>query len=140
MTKTYHGGCHCGAVRFECSLDLAAGTSRCNCSICAKSRYWKALIKADAFRLLGGEEALIDYQFGSNTIHHLFCRTCGVKPFGRAHLDIVFNGESMRGEHYAINLGCLEDATAEELAGAPVRYEDGRDDAWERAPAVTRHL
>lgn len=138
--KTYHGGCHCGAVRFECSLDLAAGTSKCNCSICARSRYWKALIKAGAFRLLQGEAALTDYQFGSGTIHHVFCRTCGVKPFGRAMLDIVFNGEAMRGEYYAINLGCLEDATPEELAEAPVRYEDGRHDAWEQAPKVTRHL
>ncbi|PTL85137.1 GFA family protein [Vitiosangium sp. GDMCC 1.1324] len=134
MKRNYQGSCHCGAVRFECELDLAQGTSRCNCSICAKTRFWKAIVKAGEFRLLSGADALSDYQFGSHSIHHLFCRRCGVKPFGRGYLD------ALGGVFYAVNVMCLDDAPVEELAQAPVRYEDGRHDHWESPPAETRHL
>lgn len=134
MKKTYHGSCHCGAVRFEADIDLAAGTSKCNCSICAKSRFWKAIATADAFRLVQGENALSEYLFGSRSIHHFFCRHCGVKTFGRGHL------EELGGTFYAVNVACLDDAALPELATAPVKFEDGQHDRWERAPAETRHL
>jgi hypothetical protein len=134
MKKTYHGGCHCGAIRFECDLDLAGGTSKCNCSICTKTRCWKAIVKADAFRLLQGEDALTDYQFGHNAIHHLFWSRCGVKPLGCGEM------EELGGKFYAVNVACLDDATEEELAEAPVAYEDGRNDRWDQAPAEMRYL
>ena len=63
MRKTYHGSCHCGAVRFACELDLAAGTSKCNCSICTKARFWKAIVQAADFWRERGEDALADYRF-----------------------------------------------------------------------------
>lgn len=137
MLKTYRGSCHCGAVRFECDLDLGAGTSKCNCSICTKARFWKGIVKADAFRLGQGADVLSDYRFGGATgadIHHFFCNRCGVKPFGSGYM------EELGGKFYAINVACLDDATDEELAQAPVRFEDGRHDQWERPPAETRHL
>ncbi len=134
MQTTYHGSCHCGAVRFECELDFANGTSKCNCSACGKYRFWKAIVMAPSFRLLQGQDALADYQFGSHTIHHRFCKHCGTKPFGHA------NVKELGGHFYAVNVACLDDATAEELAAAPVQYEDGRHDHWDRAPAVTSHL
>ena len=41
---------------------------------------------------------------------------------------------------YGVNLGCLEDASDEELANAPVTCVDGRSDNWANAPAFFRHL
>jgi hypothetical protein len=35
MLETYHGGCHCGRVRFRIRADLGT-IGECNCSICTK--------------------------------------------------------------------------------------------------------
>jgi len=133
MKKTYKGSCHCGAVRFEADLDLSAGTVKCNCSICAKQRAWLAAVGANEVRLLSGESELADYQFGARRIHHRFCRTCGVRPFGHASAD----GATA---FYAVNLAALDGVDPGVLAAAPVTYVDGRHDDFKSAPAETRHL
>lgn len=59
--KTYHGSCHCGAVAFEAAIDLEKRTTRCNCSICTKVRFWFAIVQADDFKIEKGEDNLSDY-------------------------------------------------------------------------------
>ncbi len=141
MKKMYGGSCHCGAVQFECDLDLAEGTRRCNCSFCTKTRFWKIFAMAGAFRLKQGSDSLTDYQaspsdWPEGDIHHFFCSRCGVRAFSKGYLEVApFNGE-----FHAVNLACLDNATDEELALAPIQYEDGRSNNWDSPPAETRHL
>ncbi len=133
MKQNYQGSCHCGAVRFRCRIDLAE-TTRCNCSICGKGRFWKAIAPAADFTLLEGDDTLTDYTFGSHSIHHRFCKNCGIKPFGRGELA------ELGGVFYAVNIACLDELSAEDFARAEIRFEDGRHSAWDRPPAVTSYL
>ncbi len=134
MKRTYKGSCHCGTVRFETELDLSAGTGKCNCSICTKRRSWAAQVKPEDFRLISGADNLTDYQFGTMSGHHRFCKTCGVGAFGDGYI------EQIGGAYYSINLACLDDLDPTELAEAPVKYADGRNNNWWNTPKETRHL
>ena len=133
MLKTYTGSCHCGAIRFEADIDLTAPTYRCNCSICSRNRFWAAVVNPEAFRLHSGKDALTKYLFNTKRNEHYFCKYCGVRAFG------IGNAPGP-GTVYGVNLGCLENATAEELTAAPIVYVDGRNDNWLAPPAITSYL
>jgi hypothetical protein len=131
--KTYHGSCHCGAVRFEADIDLAAGTIKCNCTICTKMRFWAAQVSSSAFRLLDGAGQLGEYRYHLERDGHFFCKRCGIHTFS--------TGESPRlGSFHAVVLACLDDLPVDELVAAPVTYLDGRNDNWTTPPSEIRHL
>jgi hypothetical protein len=132
MTKTYKGSCHCAAVQFEADLDPGKGTFKCNCEMCTKTRLWGAIVRPDAFRLLAGETDLKDYQ--PDSIHHLFCRHCSVRPFAWGE------NPALGGKFYAVRVYCLDGVDVEELINAPITYFDGRNDNYESPPRETRHL
>jgi hypothetical protein len=133
MKKSYAGSCHCGAVRFEAAMDLEQGTFKCNCTNCFKTRAWMAFIPAAEFRLLAGENALREYQFGKKRLHHFFCATCGVRPFSR--------GKDPKGaDIVAVRVNCLDGVAPEEFTSAPVRYFDMLHDNPKTPPEETRHL
>lgn len=116
-TKGYEGGCHCGRVRFRVEADLAK-VYACNCSICAKEGWRLAFAPAANFTLLSGEDQLTDYQFNKKVVHHLFCRTCGIRSFT--------HGTDKEGKRsYSINVRCLDEVGAE-ADKLPTHFFDGR--------------
>lgn len=100
--KTYEGGCHCGAVRWSIRMAEPEKVFTGNCSLCKRDGWVIAFAKGDALQLLRGEENLTDYQFGKKNVHHVFCKTCGVRSFSRGTMP---SGEAVA----AINLRCIDD-------------------------------
>jgi hypothetical protein len=131
--RTITGSCHCGRVRIEADLDLAAGSSRCNCSICAKLRAWSFIVKPQAVRLISGEPDLSSYEWGAKISSRKFCKHCGVHVFSRGYL------EEVGGEFCSVNVAVL-DLDPAALAAIPVRYCNGRSNNWETPPQFTGYL
>jgi hypothetical protein len=111
--KKYTGGCHCGAVRYEVELELGEVLD-CNCSHCNKKGFLLAFVDPDKFNLLKGEDSLTEYFFNKKSIHHLFCKVCGVQSFARG---IVF-------PKVMINVRCLDDVDVSQLT---VKQVDGKN-------------
>lgn len=133
MKKTYTGSCHCGAVRYEADIDLAAGTSKCNCTFCLKARSWKAFIKPESFRLSSGGDRARGYRQHPYTSLKFFCEVCGVRTHELGSADF------MGGDFVGIFIATLDNAEPD-LVAAPVSYADGRNNNWRNPPPETRHL
>lgn len=134
MKKTYRGSCHCRRVTFEADIDLAKGTTKCNCTFCWKHRWWTVQVKPEALRPLTGAEEITTYPPAEVSGPRGFCKHCGVVPY------VSYDAASWNdGAYVSVNLASLDDLDPTELAEAPVQYLDGRTDSW-KAPAETRHL
>jgi hypothetical protein len=125
--KRHSGGCHCGAVRFEATVDATQG-GRCNCSICTKVAQLGAMVKPEAFRLLSGTESIGQYVWGGKISTRHFCKHCGIHCFGTGHLA------ELGGDFVSINLNTLDDVDPSQVT---VVNWDGRHDNWQAGPRST---
>jgi len=115
--RLHRGSCHCGAVTFEVTAPAVVEATECNCSICRKSAYLHLIVPASRFRLLSGEDNITVYRFNTGVARHMFCSTCGIKPFyvPRSHPD-----------GYSVNVHCIDGDSIERVE---VTAFDGRH--WE---------
>lgn len=106
-------------MRYEVDTDLAQVIA-CNCSICTMRGLLLIFVMQDAFRLMTSGEALGDYQFNKDVIHHWFCPSCGVESFAQ--------GKGTGGvEMVAINVRCLDGAGLGALKPQPFDGKHPRD-------------
>ena len=118
--QTYHGSCHCGAVKYEIEADLRRVT-RCTCSICTKKGILLARVEPDKLKISEGEDQLKLYQFNEMVAEHYFCPNCGIHTFGhpRAAPD-----------KFVVNVNTLDDWDVHSET-PEIRLFDGRN--WEKA-------
>lgn len=114
--QTYHGSCHCGAVRYEARSAPIEQAMSCNCSICSSKGALLAFVPASDFTLLSGSDTLTDYQFNKKVVHHLFCSTCGIGSFSRGTGP---DGKEM----IALNVRCIDEIDPGKIA---INHFDGK--------------
>jgi hypothetical protein len=124
-------------VRYEAEFDLAAGSNRCNCSICSKARAWFLFVRRDSFKLLAGEDVLSNYQWlppgrAESGLTYRFCSRCGIRLYATGEWA------QMGGRFYAIHVPTLDDVEREQLVKAPLNFIDNAHNRPDRAPADTR--
>jgi hypothetical protein len=127
--KTFHGSCHCGDVRYSAAFDLSKGTAKCNCTLCRKTRAWHVVLKPEDFALLSDPGLTHEYAWvapgqSAPRMGTFSCKRCAIGLYAR--------GDFGRGLFYAISIPTLVDIDIDELFAAPIRFEDGLHDRFDR--------
>ncbi len=123
--QTYHGSCHCGAVKYEIKADLSRVT-RCTCSVCTKKGILLTRVKPEDFRITSGDGHVEVYQFNKMVAKHCFCSKCGIHTFGNPRTAP---------DMYIVNVNTLDDFDVHSEQ-PEVRTFDGRN--WEQAFAASQ--
>ena len=120
IPTTHKGGCHCGAVRFECTTPTSdVVVWECNCSDCRMRRNLHLVVPQEGLKITskGGAANLPEYRWGTGTARHLFCATCGISPFYKPRSNP---------DGWGITLPCVDGGT---VSSVEIRRFDGLN--WE---------
>lgn len=149
--RTVTGGCHCGAVRYKATIDVAnLQPTKCNCSYCHKTNFVCITLdpdRPDALEFLSssnsdapaeaGPEPDADthqaqYRFGSKGVIWYFCRTCGVTTLAQGeHESDAGDGKIVRVKTHVLNAVTLDQGQEGlDLSTIKFRYFNGLDHGW----------
>ncbi|KAI5809823.1 putative S-glutathione synthase [Peziza echinospora] len=127
-TKLYHGSCHCGSLKYTLQLPVDLSNlkhSKCNCTLCHKTNFHAARIpdiKTFAEDPSNDPSARGDYTFDRKSMHHIFCKNCGVRTWAYGFVPEI------GGDHVVVNMFTIDGA---DLSGLPCKtYYDGRSGKW----------
>ncbi|OQV09053.1 hypothetical protein CLAIMM_13233 isoform 1 [Cladophialophora immunda] len=102
MTRTIPGGCYCGKIRYEITLDdpdKEARTSICHCGNCKKFTGGNfgitSKIPKSSFKVTQGQDAVKVHEADNGTgtiLHREFCKECGsgLLEYGANAGDFVY--------------------------------------------------
>jgi hypothetical protein len=107
------GGCFCGDVRYEVTVDASVASS-CNCTVCTKLGALGAVVKPDMFKLLSDEAKLASYSRMPEIGNRYFCALA-----------------QLGGDFVSVNLNTLDDF---DPSAVNIVYWDGRHDNWGAGP------
>lgn len=118
----YEGSCLCGEVRYEIDGELGPIVF-CHCSMCRKAQgsafATNAPLKASAFRVIAGSDALADYATADGK-HRIFCRRCGSPIISRLDSD----PDSVRLRIGTLDTPIVERPTAHIFAGSKAEWDE----------------
>lgn len=133
MNAPFSGGCHCGAVRYECTAPPLRMVN-CHCRDCQRAGGAGAaptvIVPASAVRLLAGHPAVYAVTADSGAVaRRAFCAACG---------SPLFASSSARDGLLGLRAGSLDDASgfrpAAELWTASAQPWDRLDPALPHFP------
>ena len=116
------GSCHCGNTQFEVS-EAPASVTRCTCSLCSKRGALWAYYTPAQFRLLSPPESVATYLWGSRTVKHHFCASCGCGTYSESP-DWSTGKADFDNPKVAVNARLFDDF---DLDAVPVNMIDGRN-------------
>ncbi|WP_205625834.1 GFA family protein [Ensifer aridi] len=80
LYQAYSGRCHCGKIAFEIESNFPELTT-CDCSICRRKNALMVKVHERRFRLLQGQDNLVEYRFHTGTARHFFAEYAGFTRF-----------------------------------------------------------
>ena len=113
------GRCHCGNIAFELDWDgdpPEIPARACGCTFCIKhGGVWTSHPKSTLTVMIGRDDLVSRYAFGTRSATFHVCARCGAVPFVTSEID--------RRLYAVINVSALENADPSWLRRAAVSFE-----------------